>query len=182
MGTDLLAGRKLTARQERFVAEYLVGLNGTQAAIRAGYARKTANRESARLLSNVGIRARIDGETAARLDRLKLTADQVLAEAGLIAASDLSEFLDANGHLLPLGRLPVHARRSIASIKVSSRAGGKERVTEIKLWNKNQALDLVAKHLGLLRERTETEQHGEVHVHHHYANLDEDDGADTGTG
>ena len=65
---------------------------------------------------------------------------------------------------------------------MSSRSGGKERVTEIRLWNKNQALDLIAKHHGLLREKTEFEQHGEVHVHHHYANLDEDDGAAAGTG
>ena len=109
-------------------------LNGTQAAIRAGYARKTANREGARLLSNVGIRARIDG-----------------------------------------------VQRAVASVKVRT-VDGKETVTEIKLWPKLPALEQLGKHYGLLRERTETEQHGEVHVHHHYANLDEDDGADAGTG
>lgn len=46
---------KLTAKQERFVSEYLIDLNATQAAIRAGYSEKAANREGSRLLSNVDI-------------------------------------------------------------------------------------------------------------------------------
>ena len=110
-----------------------------------------------------------------------MTADEALAEAAIVARSDLRDFVDVNDDILPIHRLPDHAARSVASLKTTKRADGTV-IKEVKLWPKMQAVDLIAKHHGLLREKTDVEQHGEVHVHHHYANLDEDDGADTGTG
>jgi phage terminase small subunit len=69
---------ELTPRQRRFVDEYLVDLNATQAAIRAGYSARTANEQGPRLLVNVGIATAIQAAQLARSERLQLTQDHVL--------------------------------------------------------------------------------------------------------
>lgn len=68
----------LTDKQQRFVAEYLVDLNATQAAIRAGYAAKTANREGSRLLSKVDIAEAIAQKAQNKASALDLSAERVL--------------------------------------------------------------------------------------------------------
>ncbi len=69
---------KLTPRQARFVDEYLIDLNATQAAIRAGYSRKTAQEQSSRLLSNVMVAAAIEKEQAKRSERVAVSQDDVV--------------------------------------------------------------------------------------------------------
>ena len=69
----------LTARQERFVAEYLIDLNATQAAIRAGYAEKSAAAEGSRLLVNTKVAAAVAAAQAKRSERTEITQDYVLA-------------------------------------------------------------------------------------------------------
>ncbi|MEI8033733.1 MAG: terminase small subunit [Chlorobiaceae bacterium] len=70
--------RKLTPKQEMFCREYLVDLNGTQAAIRAGYSAKTAHPQAARALSNVTVKSRIDALKAEREAVVGITAEYVL--------------------------------------------------------------------------------------------------------
>ena len=69
---------KLTAKQERFVAEYLIDLNATQAAIRAGYAEKGAAVEGSRLLANPKVAAAVAAAKAERTERTEITQDYVL--------------------------------------------------------------------------------------------------------
>lgn len=69
---------KLTPKQERFVQEYLVDLNATQAAIRAGYSEKTAREQASQLLSKLNIQDAVQAGKAARTQRLEITQDQVL--------------------------------------------------------------------------------------------------------
>lgn len=71
----------LTPKQERFVSEYLVDLNATQAAIRAGYSERTANEQGARLLAKASVAAAIAEAQAARSERTKIDADYVLRQA-----------------------------------------------------------------------------------------------------
>jgi len=71
-------GEKLTAKQKAFVQEYLVDLNATQAAIRAGYSAKTAGSIGQRLLTKVEIQAELAAAMAARGERTEITADYVL--------------------------------------------------------------------------------------------------------
>jgi len=68
----------LTPKQQMFVREYLVDLNATQAAIRAGYSPKTANEQSCRLLVNVKIANAIQKAMDDRARRVEVTADYVL--------------------------------------------------------------------------------------------------------
>ncbi|AWL07590.1 terminase small subunit [Massilia oculi] len=68
----------LTDKQQRFVAEYLIDLNATQAAIRAGYSAKTANEQGSRLLANVSVAAAIQAAMNQRTERTQVDADYVL--------------------------------------------------------------------------------------------------------
>jgi len=70
--------KKLTAKQERFVNEYLIDLNATQAAIRAGYSERTAKSQASRLLTNVDILARVKELKEKRAEKLELDAYWVL--------------------------------------------------------------------------------------------------------
>lgn len=69
---------KLTIKQQRFADEYLIDLNATQAAIRAGYSKKTANEQGARLLVNVSVKKYIDTRMAEKEKELIADQDEVL--------------------------------------------------------------------------------------------------------
>lgn len=79
---------ELSEKHKRFIEEYLVDLNGTQAAIRAGYSKHTAREQGSRLLSYAHVFARIKNEIAARSDRVKVTQDDVIR--GLLQAIELA--------------------------------------------------------------------------------------------
>lgn len=75
----IVVGKRLTPKQQRFCDEYLIDLNATQAAIRAGYSEKTANEQGARLLANVSIKAKID-EQIAKMHSEKIADAQEVME------------------------------------------------------------------------------------------------------
>ena len=70
--------RPLTPRQAAFIQNYLIDLNATQAAIRAGYSERTARSQGQRLLTNVDIAAEIEAAQAERAERLEVTQDDVV--------------------------------------------------------------------------------------------------------
>ncbi len=74
----IVAEKKMTAKQQRFCDEYLIDLNATQAAIRAGYSKKTANEQGSRLLTNVSVKEYIDKRMAEKEKSLIADQDEVL--------------------------------------------------------------------------------------------------------
>ena len=84
----------LTDKQRRFVEEYLVDLNATQAAIRAGYSKHTAQEQSSRLLSNVMVQRAVAEGRKCQQERTGITADRVLQEIAHIALADARELVD----------------------------------------------------------------------------------------
>src|SRR5580700_1428698 len=84
-------------KRKRFVAEYLVDLNATQAAIRAGYSAKTANEQAARLLANVSVREAVEKGQKQRIEKLEITSERVLAEIACLAYSDITDYVRENG-------------------------------------------------------------------------------------
>jgi phage terminase small subunit len=84
----------LNPKQARFVEEYLVDLNATQAAVRAGYSPKTAEQQGARLLGHARVAAEIRQGQLQRSERTAITQEQVLAELAKIAFSDLADVTD----------------------------------------------------------------------------------------
>lgn len=79
----------MTPKQQLFVDEYLIDLNATQAAIRAGYSEDTAYSQGQRLLKNVEVAKAVGNAMAERSVRTKITADQVLTELAKIGFSDI---------------------------------------------------------------------------------------------
>jgi len=82
---------KLTARQARFVDEYLVDLNATQAAIRAGYSARTANRTGSENLTKPDVAAAVQAALVRRSERTQITADKVLADIERIKQDAMQE-------------------------------------------------------------------------------------------
>jgi phage terminase small subunit len=146
-------GPRLSPRQQRFIEEYLVDLNATRAAIRAGYARQSAARQGSRLLANARIRAAVDDAITLRSHRTGITQDQVLREYARLAFSDLRQVASwgPNGlTVIPSAALGDDAAAMLAEVhETRTAAGGTVRV---KLHEKRGALDALARHLGLFNE------------------------------
>jgi phage terminase small subunit len=145
----------LTPKQRRFAAEYLIDLNATQAAIRAGYSKHTASSQGERLLRKAEIRAKVAQVQA----KSELKAETVLNELVLLARSDIAQLYDEHGQLKPIHEIPEEARRAIAGIEAEElfegRGSDREHVgtiRKVKLWSKPQALELLGKHLKLFTE------------------------------
>lgn len=128
-------------RREAFVIEYLKDLNATQAAIRAGYAPKTANREGARLLSFADIQQRVAAALTERKVEAHVESERLEREAEKIAISDIRR-LFRNGRLLAPEDIPDDIAPAIASFEVVTREYGKGEVlylNRFKFWDKNSA-------------------------------------------
>lgn len=148
----------MNPRHARFAAEYLVDLNATQAAIRAGYTVKSAEVTGCKLLSNPKIAAAIAEGQQRHLDRVELTAERVLQELSRIAISDIRTVFDARGNLVQVNGLPDAIAGAVASVEVVTRSIGEgevEYVHKIKFWDKLKALEMLAKRLGLVTEHHE---------------------------
>lgn len=148
----------LNAKQSRFVAEYLIDLNATQAAIRAGYSEKTAEQQGSRLLSNAKVAAAVAEAQAKRAERTNITQDRVLVELARLGFSDIRRVLTSEGGLIEPQEWDDETAASIASLEVvtvhngeTDKDGNKipERIHKIKTWDKNSALEKLAKHLGM---------------------------------
>lgn len=85
----MITTQELTDRQARFCEEYLIDLNATHAAIRAGYSEKTANEQGARLLANVSVQEKIAELKAELAKRTEMTQDSVIQELAAVARAEI---------------------------------------------------------------------------------------------
>lgn len=150
----------LTPKQQRFVAEYCTDLNATQAAIRAGYARKHADVQGPRLLRNARIAAAVAVKTSHQLEKADVTAERVKARIATLAFQDMREYFDAEGNLKPVHQLSDEAAARVASfevIKKNAAAGDGviDTVHKLKTVDVVKPLEMLAKHFGLLVEKVE---------------------------
>lgn len=160
----MVANNKLTPRQARFVEEYLVDLNGAQAAIRAGLSAKTARQQAARLLSNVDIQAAIAAGQAARSERTEITADRVLTELAKLGFANMADYMrigpDGDPHL-DFSGLTRDQAAALQEVTVEDYVDGRgEDAREVKrvkfkLADKRAALVDIGRHLGMFRDRVE---------------------------
>jgi phage terminase small subunit len=151
---------KLNDKQELFCQEYLIDLNATQAAIRAGYSFATARSQGQRLLTIVDVQARISELNKSRLEATGISQKRVLEEYAKIAFFDIREIFDVDGGLINIKQLDANNAGAIASIKSSEEWGedaeGNRIVTgtlkEVKVFDKIRALQDLGKHLGLFEK------------------------------
>ena len=149
----------MTPKQERFIAEYCIDLNGTQAAIRAGCSPRSANRTASKWLSKADISREIAQRTNQQLEAAQLSAVRTLEELRRVAFSDIGRFFDARGNLKRLDKLAPEDRAAIASIEVvlkkTATGDGKvERVLKIRR-DKLHALEMAMQHFKRLQPKTD---------------------------
>lgn len=138
----------LTRRQQLFAHEYLIDLNATRAAIRAGYSARTARFQGHRMITNANISEFIDNAIAERLERLGITADRVIAEWATIGFASMGDFLTADEQGCPTWDFENATRAQSAAIRdISIHTGGRGRRIAIKLADKPSALLILGKYL-----------------------------------
>lgn len=143
----------MTKKQKRFIEEYLIDLNATQAAIRAGYSPDTARSIGSENLTKPDIQARIAKAMAERSRRTGVNADRVVMELAKIAFVNASDVIDAETATLKPDAAPEDTA-AIQSVKVKTFGeDGLER--EIKMADKLKALELLGKHLGMFKDKVE---------------------------
>ncbi|SFQ82529.1 phage terminase small subunit [Pseudomonas sp. NFPP07] len=168
----------LTAKQRRFVDEYLIDLNATQAAIRAGFSPKTARQAGNRLLSNVDIQAAIAKRMDARAGRVGITQDMVLRELAKIGFSDIRKVVRWGETMVRMvdgeeecaeDMVPYHGLALIDSTEIDDETAGaiaevsqgKEGL-KVKLHDKKGALVDIGRHLGMFTAPGNAELDAEI--------------------
>lgn len=138
----------LNERQKKFCDEYLIDLNATQAANRAGYSEKTAYSMGQRLLKNVEVAAYIEKRRSAQINRTQITQDRVLVELAKVAFANGTDFATVGKRnrviLTPTDDLPPEKRAAVASVKKGAKGA-----VEVKTYDKVKALELLGRHLGM---------------------------------
>lgn len=139
---------KLTEKQKRFVAEYLVDLNATAAARRAGYSAKTADRIGPELLGKTCVSNAIQKAMQDREQRTEITQDMVIQELAKVAFANGATYARVVGggtrvELTDTDKLTVDQRAAISCVKE-----GKYGI-EVGTYDKVRALELLGKHLGV---------------------------------
>lgn len=162
---------KLNARQKRFVEEYLVDLNASAAARRAGYSLKTADVSGHENLKKPEIAEAIALAQKKRSEKTRITAERVLEELARIGFSDPRKLFDAQGTLKPIAEWEEDSARAIASIEtleVFEGSGDSRTIVghtkKVKLWDKVSALEKIARHLGMFIDRVKLEGGVQVEV------------------
>lgn len=154
----------LNDKQARFVEEYLVDLNATQSAIRAGYSEKTAGQQGFELLKKPEIQEAIAEAKAVRSRRTQITQDRVLQELAKIGFSDLRRVMTSDGALLSPHEWDDDIAGAVSSVEVVTVYRGEEdedgnkvpeHVHKMRVWDKNSALEKIGKHLGMFTDKIE---------------------------
>ena len=168
---------KLTKKQQRFVDEYLIDLNATQAAIRAGYSVKTAQEQGSQNLSKLMVQQAIEEQMTERSKRTEITQDKVLRELAAIAFAKATDYAsviekqavyttdegviiplhDENGNAVMIQDVQLVLTDTLNDAQKTALAGikhGKYGI-EVTMCSKEKALELLGRHLGMFKDKVE---------------------------
>lgn len=163
----------LTEKQKRFVDEYLIDLNATRAYKVAYPSCKkdtVAATNGGRLLRNAEIKEYIEKRIKERERRTEITQDMVLKELAAIAFTDITEIVNTDGeevYIKPTVTLSDVKKKAISSIKQTKDG------IEIKFHDKEKALEMLGRHLGMFKDKVEVS--GDMKVNNPYAELTTED-------
>lgn len=137
---------KLTDKQKIFVQEYLVDLNATQAAIRAGYSPKNAEQLAYQLLQKTTVSEALQKAMKRRAARTEISQDMVLRELAAVGFASASDFAVVRN-----GSVVIRDTSEVDREKLPAVAGYKESKygLEVKLHDKIRALELIGRHIGM---------------------------------
>ena len=146
----------MTKKQKRFIEEYLVDLNATQAAIRAGYSPDTAGSIGSENLKKPEIRARIETAIAERSKRTGINQDRIVMELAKIALLNPKGLVNFDEATIKEDAADEDVA-AVASVRVkrfpTKDGEGVER--EVKMYDKTKALELLGRHLGMFKDKVE---------------------------
>jgi len=146
----------LTDKQEMFCREYLIDLNATQAAIRAGYSEKTARASGCENLTKPDIQSRISELKAQRNDRIEVDADYVLKRLFDIDQMDVLDILNDDGGLKMVHEWPKVWRTTLSGLDILTTVTNFDETTtenilkKIKWPDKVKNLELLGKHISVM--------------------------------
>ena len=164
---------RLTAKQKRFCDEYLIDLNATQAAIRAGYKKSEYTDTNAnKLLENTRIAEEIEKAMAERSKRTGISQDRVIQELAKIAFVNASDVIDPKDASVRADATKEDLA-CIQSVKVKTMDGdkGSSIEREIRLNDKMKALELLGKHLGMFKDKVELDTDMELNIKIDYGDI-----------
>lgn len=148
--------RALTAKQRRFVEEYLVDLNATQAAIRAGYSAKTAGSYGNENLKKPAIQSAIQDALQKQQERTEITADRVLKEIFRLATFDPRKLFNADGTVKNIAALDDDTAACVGGLDIVTTTNG-DVTRKVKVWDKNSALEKLGKHFQMFTDKSTLE-------------------------
>lgn len=146
---------ELTEQQKKFCREYMKDFNAAQAAIRAGYSKKSAQEQGRRLLTNVGAQKMLRELQAKNAEKEETLADEIVAELKKIMRCDIKNFLDPGNSVKDISQLPSELSTCVESIKKTETEfgdedrGGTKTSIQFKLHSKMDAIEKLAKYVGL---------------------------------
>lgn len=142
----------LKESHQRFADKYFETLNGTQSAIYAGYAEASARIEASRLLDREDVQAYLQELRLAASEATGITHKRVLEEIGRLAFSDIRNYYNGDNQLIPITDLDDASAAALSSVKIDEINAGEVTIgytKEVRLYNKLDGLEKLAKHLGL---------------------------------
>lgn len=148
---------RLSHQHQRFVDEYIIDFNATQAYLRAGYdcTEETARRNASRLLTNADMQAAIAERNEAARSRLELSKERILLEVTRLALVDVRKLYHADGRLKRPHELDEDTAAAVASFETVHASGDDMPldIKKLKLTDKKGSLELLMRHLGLLNDK-----------------------------
>ncbi|TCA34331.1 terminase small subunit [Rhizobium leguminosarum bv. viciae] len=141
----------LTPKQQSFVEEYLIDMNGAKAAVRAGFSKRTAAVQASQLLAKPENQAAIEAAKIERSERTKIDADWVLTRLAAEAEADLADLYDEHNNLLPPEEWPLIWRQGlVAGVDIEAiTVGGVEvgTVKKVRFSDRIRRLEMIGKHV-----------------------------------
>ena len=178
----IMMADELNEKQKRFAKEYVKDFNGKQAAIRAGYSEVSSSSTASELLTYPKVQAAIQKEIQKRNKRIEVTQDRVVEELAKIGFSDIKDVVEWDGDSTRIKDSSEVDGTIIAEITdietfIKSIPGGKgkepkqmlNRTKKVKLHDKMKALELLARHMGMLKDVKQ------VHLEGDLSNLSDDE-------
>ena len=154
----------LTAKQARFVEEYLVDLNAAHAAIRAGYSKSTAKEQGYQLLQRRDVADAVAARQADLAKKLEVTQERIVTELAKIAFANMSDYIRISGEGDPytdLSKMDRDQAAAVSEITVEDFKDGRGedardvRRVKFKLHDKRQSLVDLGRHLGMFKDKVE---------------------------
>lgn len=144
----------LNPKQERFCKEYVIDLNATQAAIRAGYSENSAKEQACDLLTKPNIQEYVKSLQSKISERLDITADMVVQELAKIGFANTHDFVTDGNSIVDISKLQRVKVASVSGVKVTEIESefGSKKITELKFHDKVSALEKLGKHLGVFEK------------------------------